>query len=850
MELKLSINFIKAFYCVLVVSCLKSVCSTEDISVNLQKPKEMSAFVWLQHLEERRDEAEYNHQFHLYEVLTREISATLAGKHGISERLATEEERYIMLGAVIKTRAFYKGKPDIINDFYFGYDQSDCWQRVETDKFFAGHMAVIAATDGLSWGALNPWKIYQKVEMVTEGSEVLRDLLKGYKTQGTLQEPLIGTIKQLVVDIHAESEAVRYGDLLATLYLEDWHTLISCTQHILAVIAPELYFVDICAFEFSAFDDKGWQEHKVSRFATWLRDEDEVLETDKQAFLDTVYRNPKRFCYYIRSLMKAMTPRAVLLTPENKSLFSDLPDVPFDGTRVGIEYQFFHPILRDKKGAIIPPSWSFYLTRLLENQNIVPLLVKADAKKLTKQAADFQTTVIDLHRLYFEDLYMVKLPLVEKEQRWFQTTKRGVLVAYNNYGVFLSERNVQEAAPYYKTAADQGFTPALRNYSFLLRDHKADPRQVRLYLKMAGLLGEFRAPENGFAAGLLYEPPSLEEVFQNVRFDKQPHCIKLKKLVSVKNGNLEVHFRDSDHLRSLIEEYPELKADQIYYTHDLEIQDGEEFVAQGGELSRGEFTHIMADEPLNFEGRLDLNYSVVFPKGSNWDKLDVTIKSSALGSSQSTGLSNYEEAMDLANTLETFDQRLFQTRTKEAERLFEERRRNRLEHPEDYPDLLKICPGAYLIANADIEITQIDSLCSESFLYYFAPSLREVKELKEKLPAFSSDGIFVINKLLQQSGVYSRKPLGVRKGFKVLSRRDLCLAGTFVLQEYNICFESINSMWAFSSIRTEHGSVEISSGGSLLISSIMQGMKKPYSMPINIWQAFKEFVFKRYGVAL
>ena len=104
------------------------------------KPRDMGALVWLCMIEKKRDEAALNKSIRVYEGLTREISATLAGKYGFSSRLATDEERYIILESVIKTRAFYNDKLDIINDFYFGYDQPNCWQAVERDRGFASHI--------------------------------------------------------------------------------------------------------------------------------------------------------------------------------------------------------------------------------------------------------------------------------------------------------------------------------------------------------------------------------------------------------------------------------------------------------------------------------------------------------------------------------------------------------------------------------------------------------------------------------------------------------------------------------------------------------------------------------------
>ncbi len=184
------------------------------------------------HDREKRDEAALNKSIRVYEGLTREISATLAGKYGFSSRLATDEERYIILESVIKTRAFYNDKLDIINDFYFGYDQPNCWQAVERDRGFASHIAVIAATDGLSWKKFNNGNQFQVGDIV-DGNEPLTVVMKACSHNVTLLKRLIIVVSQVVVNIHAEKESPLYRHLLETLRLEDWEKLVHFSHHIL-----------------------------------------------------------------------------------------------------------------------------------------------------------------------------------------------------------------------------------------------------------------------------------------------------------------------------------------------------------------------------------------------------------------------------------------------------------------------------------------------------------------------------------------------------------------------------------------------------------------------------------------
>ena len=174
--------------------------STDEISSPFsQKPKGVSALAWLQQLEGERDKVDLNPQLSLsvkslsVETLSKEISATLAGKYGFAQRLATPDERQLMLSSLLKTRDRFAGKPDIIHDFYFHYDQEGCWRRVETDPTFAQHMAVIAAADAIHQGLTNAKQIEMRAQsLVAAISETnwkhLTDEVKEISTDHRLQK--------------------------------------------------------------------------------------------------------------------------------------------------------------------------------------------------------------------------------------------------------------------------------------------------------------------------------------------------------------------------------------------------------------------------------------------------------------------------------------------------------------------------------------------------------------------------------------------------------------------------------------------------------------------------------------
>jgi hypothetical protein len=184
-----------------------------------RKPYNMGALDWLQALEVKRAQAEKSRQTRECEDLTREISATLAGKYGIEYRPATDEERLIVLGSVIKTRNLFKDKREIIDDFYFGYDKEGCWQKVGRDQLFTVHMGVIAATDYLSWDVFKGGNRFHigKPEKFGERST----------------QQLMSIISQTIPKVQTVHRESQYATLLRSLHPADWNALVRCVDVVL-----------------------------------------------------------------------------------------------------------------------------------------------------------------------------------------------------------------------------------------------------------------------------------------------------------------------------------------------------------------------------------------------------------------------------------------------------------------------------------------------------------------------------------------------------------------------------------------------------------------------------------------
>ena len=188
------------------------------------KPISMAALVWIRQLEQKREAAIAKGRNDCLEALTKEISATIAGRYGISTSPATPEDRKDILESIAKTRRFFENQLNIIHDFYFSHDTSHnkttSWRRIEDDPRFSSHMAFVVATDGLSWGLLSH-------EVKAQKAKTYVDLLTQCDhTEKEVQMPLVSrAIKDMVIGVYGAKQSHKERSLLNKLQPKDWDEL-------------------------------------------------------------------------------------------------------------------------------------------------------------------------------------------------------------------------------------------------------------------------------------------------------------------------------------------------------------------------------------------------------------------------------------------------------------------------------------------------------------------------------------------------------------------------------------------------------------------------------------------------
>jgi energy-coupling factor transporter ATP-binding protein EcfA2 len=157
----------------------------------LQKPYATTAIEWLSKLERQRDDIQ---DFAELRKISCEISATLAGKYGFRETLATPAERAIMLAAITNTRKHFidMDPPTIMSQIYFNHDQDGCWKKLSNDPGYAAHMGTVLAVDAILFETSTRPDFITTLNKQRQAFGVSDDFIEIFKTVATSFHPANG----------------------------------------------------------------------------------------------------------------------------------------------------------------------------------------------------------------------------------------------------------------------------------------------------------------------------------------------------------------------------------------------------------------------------------------------------------------------------------------------------------------------------------------------------------------------------------------------------------------------------------------------------------------------------------
>lgn len=414
-----------------------------------------------------------------------------------------------------------------------------------------------------------------------------------------------------------------------------------------------------------------------------------------------------------------------------------------------------------------------------------------------------------------------------------------------------------EAYEWYQNASDRGFEPSTRNLRrmnlfYLLLPNELIAHIVTFFSMKDVLHFSLVAWRSNWSVGtavtgtnfLNSKSPFAVECFSwfvDVQFEPKPKKVRLVRSAKVTKGSIEVHFRDSKHLKRIVKETPLIKAhDRLYFVHDDKAEDHKELVPTEGDLQAAYFINFEADTPLKASGTIQrqLSCPMHFPMESDINGL--TFK----GGGVNTGdLRSLSQAHVLAEVFDTFDEYLFNIRTRDAHQLLKDRQESRRKSPHMYPSLEDLCPDVLLIGSPTINILQKDYISSKQPFIYISNSIPGIDALQGELPEFSQS-ISYINPSCKKSGVYCNGPLILQKGFEVRSDGNLTVGGKIGAFDYNLLLASKKSIWA---IGTEIISRILVFDGKESITILpfytqREANIKPEGMPENHWENIINFL--------
>lgn len=418
------------------------------------------------------------------------------------------------------------------------------------------------------------------------------------------------------------------------------------------------------------------------------------------------------------------------------------------------------------------------------------------------------------------------LPLAEK----------GHLEAEHNYA-YCSYHLGEEIDAYcwFKHASNKGFNPAENHLNkmnllyLLLPDDLL--MHIASFLKMEHFAHFKCLSQRAYSVAknpMLKNGYDAEVLLKDVHFEPQPKEIKILPWPKVDKGSIEVHFRDSQHLKQIATAIPLIGAkDRIYFVKDEHAKGYSTLLPTVGELQWDHFVCVIADYPVKISGTINLPCAMVLPQKTDISKLTREGKELVFRYRHDTNV-----AMRLAQVLNSFDERRFQKST-DAQSLLTKRKQERLETPDNFPDLKELCPNALFVSDQTMNIVTNDYLASKGPLVYMAKSIEDINTLHTTMPDFKKS-ISYIDHSLKYEGVYCHD-LYVSKGFEIHTEGSLVIFGTVKLNddEYNFLVNCKNSAWLWVSLKVD-GHCTIDAKNRWI--NIPLGDAKPDEMPLQIWK--------------
>ncbi len=158
----------------------------------LAKPAAMKCMQWIDVLETERNKADCIGNFQAFKAFSKEISATIGGKYGISSRRATPEEAMALSYSITRTRHKFCGKRNMLTDFYGAGEVGGL------ESHHKGHLAAVLGIDTMVTKAMDDEDFADQWSAVKPNTPAAESFINAVKASAQLQEKgsLVAALEQ------------------------------------------------------------------------------------------------------------------------------------------------------------------------------------------------------------------------------------------------------------------------------------------------------------------------------------------------------------------------------------------------------------------------------------------------------------------------------------------------------------------------------------------------------------------------------------------------------------------------------------------------------------------------------
>ena len=211
---------------------------------SLVKPKGIGGVDWLRALEGERNKADCLGNLEAFKGFTKEISATIAGKYGLSLRQATAEEQAELIYSITRTRHKFSGANDILPRFY-GVSNIE-----SLPTHHQAHLAAALTIDTLAAEAIGNDDLLNKWSEIRSDRPINLSFIESVKAHAKTwtKEPLFTTLEPSMDSFLQNSKTIAFA------------------HDVFSIFAPKISLKTIYSEMFNG-EYRGWTVHGYSTFS-------------------------------------------------------------------------------------------------------------------------------------------------------------------------------------------------------------------------------------------------------------------------------------------------------------------------------------------------------------------------------------------------------------------------------------------------------------------------------------------------------------------------------------------------------------------------------------------------------